>query len=176
MALLTVVLQDGPRERGMKRRGSHAAAAAVAVTILLGAGAWQAAASSVWAVVPTPNVGSDINELAASSALSSTDAWAVGFFRSSNRYRTLTEHWDGTLWSILPSPNVGTAGTRSSPCPPPGKPLFQAAAANLNPWTEAKVDTRNPERGPMLIIAGELSHTVPRAISNAPCQRQRRVD
>ena len=36
--------------------------------------------------------------------------------------------------------------------PAAGKPLFQAAAANLNPWTEAKVDTKNPERGPLLLI------------------------
>ena len=35
--------------------------------------------------------------------------------------------------------------------PAPGAPLFQAAAANLNPWTEVKVDTKNPERGPLLI-------------------------
>src|SRR6266542_3244174 len=39
--------------------------------------------------------------------------------------------------------------------PTPGKPLFQAATANLNPWTEAKVDTANPGRGPLLIISGE---------------------
>jgi non-heme chloroperoxidase len=32
--------------------------------------------------------------------------------------------------------------------PASGAPLFQAAAANLNPWTEAKVDTDNPKRGP----------------------------
>src|ERR1700737_1380000 len=38
--------------------------------------------------------------------------------------------------------------------PASGAPLFQAAAANLNPWTEAKVDTRNPDRGPLLIING----------------------
>jgi pimeloyl-ACP methyl ester carboxylesterase len=38
--------------------------------------------------------------------------------------------------------------------PAAGAPLFQAAAANLNPWTEAKVDTENPERGPLLIISG----------------------
>jgi pimeloyl-ACP methyl ester carboxylesterase len=38
--------------------------------------------------------------------------------------------------------------------PAPGAPLFQSASANLNPWTEAKVDTRNPERGPLLIISG----------------------
>ena len=51
--------------------------------------------------------------------------------------------------------------------PAPGAPLFQAAAANLNPWTEAKVDTENPDRGPLLIISGENDHTVPWAIANA---------
>src|SRR5205814_8794217 len=42
----------------------------------------------------------------------------------------------------------------------PGEPLFQAAAANFNPWSEAKVDTKNPERGPMLIISADTDHTV----------------
>jgi pimeloyl-ACP methyl ester carboxylesterase len=56
--------------------------------------------------------------------------------------------------------------------PAAGKPLFQAAAANLNPWTEAKVDTRNPERGPLLIISGEKDHTVPWAIANASFKQQ----
>jgi pimeloyl-ACP methyl ester carboxylesterase len=51
--------------------------------------------------------------------------------------------------------------------PAPGEPLFQAAAANLNPWTEAKVDTKNPSRGPMLIIAGGEDHTVPVSISKS---------
>ena len=45
--------------------------------------------------------------------------------------------------------------------PTSGAPLFQAATANLNPWTEAKVDTKNPERGPLLITSGEKDHTVP---------------
>jgi non-heme chloroperoxidase len=36
--------------------------------------------------------------------------------------------------------------------PTPGKPLFQAAA-NLKPWTEDKVDTKNPDRGPLLLIS-----------------------
>jgi non-heme chloroperoxidase len=56
--------------------------------------------------------------------------------------------------------------------PTPGKPLFQAASANLNPWTEAKVDTHNPDRGPLLIISGEQDHTVPWAIANASFQQQ----
>jgi hypothetical protein len=51
--------------------------------------------------------------------------------------------------------------------PAPGLPLFQAAAANLNPWTEAKVDTESQDRGPLLLISGEKDHTVPWAITNA---------
>jgi non-heme chloroperoxidase len=56
----------------------------------------------------------------------------------------------------------------------PGAPLFQAATANLNPWTEARVDSRNPGRGPLLIISGEKDHTVPWAIANASFKKQRR--
>jgi pimeloyl-ACP methyl ester carboxylesterase len=54
-----------------------------------------------------------------------------------------------------------------------GAPLFQAATANLNPWTEAKVDTENPDRGPLLIMSGEKDHTVPWAISNASYKQQK---
>ena len=66
------------------------------------------------------------------------------------------------------------SSTRRTPCRRPGEPLFQAAAANLNPWTEAKVDTKNPERGPLLILDGELDHTVPWSIANASYKRQKR--
>ena len=58
--------------------------------------------------------------------------------------------------------------------PASGAPIFQAAAANLNPWTEAKVDTTNPDRGPLLIIDGEKDNTVPWAIANASFKRQKR--
>lgn len=53
-------------------------------------------------------------------------------------------------------------------------PLFQAATANLNPWTEAKVDTNNPDRGPLLIISGEKDNTVPWAIANPSFKKQQR--
>jgi len=56
----------------------------------------------------------------------------------------------------------------------PGVALMQMANANLNPWTEAKLDPANPERGPLLIIDGEKDHTVPWAIANASYKRQRR--
>jgi pimeloyl-ACP methyl ester carboxylesterase len=58
--------------------------------------------------------------------------------------------------------------------PASGKPLFQAAAANLNPWTEDTVDTQNPARGPLLIISGEKDHTVPPAIAEASYKREKR--
>ena len=56
----------------------------------------------------------------------------------------------------------------------PGSALMQMANANVNPWTEAKVDTKNPDRGPLLILDGEKDHTVPWAIANASYKRQRR--
>jgi pimeloyl-ACP methyl ester carboxylesterase len=51
--------------------------------------------------------------------------------------------------------------------PAAGKPLFQSATANLNPWTEAKVDSHAADRGPLLVVAGEKDHTVPPAICKA---------
>ena len=56
----------------------------------------------------------------------------------------------------------------------PGVALIQMASANLNPFTEAKVDTKNPERGPLLIIEGDDDHTVHPAIAKAACKRQKR--
>jgi len=58
--------------------------------------------------------------------------------------------------------------------PAAGMPLFQAATANLNPWTEAKVDTKNPERGPLLLIGGKSEHTVPLSIVHADLKLQQR--
>ena len=55
-----------------------------------------------------------------------------------------------------------------------GIALAQMGNANLNPWTQAKVDTKNPDRGPLLIIEGEKDHTVPWAIADAAYKRQRR--
>ena len=60
--------------------------------------------------------------------------------------------------------------------PGSGAPIFQAAAPNLNPWTEAKVDTKNPERGPLLIISADNDHTVPWAIANAAYKKQQKND
>jgi pimeloyl-ACP methyl ester carboxylesterase len=58
--------------------------------------------------------------------------------------------------------------------PASGAPLFQAASANLNPWTEAQVDTKHPDRGPRVLISGEKDNTVPWAIANASYKKQKR--
>ena len=55
----------------------------------------------------------------------------------------------------------------------PGVALMQMANANVNPFTEAKVDPKNPDRGPLLIIDGEKDHTVPWAIANAAYKKQK---
>jgi pimeloyl-ACP methyl ester carboxylesterase len=57
--------------------------------------------------------------------------------------------------------------------PGSGTALFQAAAANINPRTEDRLDPRNPERGPLLLIAGEKDHTVPLAVVRAAYDLQK---
>jgi non-heme chloroperoxidase len=54
----------------------------------------------------------------------------------------------------------------------PGKPIFQAAMANLNPGAETQADTKNPARGPLLIFTGEADHAVPPAMSRAAYKKQ----
>jgi non-heme chloroperoxidase len=58
--------------------------------------------------------------------------------------------------------------------PGSGTPIFQAATANLNPWTEAKVKSKNPDRGPLLILEGEKDNTVPMKIARASYKKQKR--
>jgi non-heme chloroperoxidase len=55
-----------------------------------------------------------------------------------------------------------------------GLALVQMGNANLNPWTQAKVNTKHPDRGPLLILDGEKDHTVPWAIAHGAYKRQRR--
>src|SRR5438045_3059666 len=47
-----------------------------------------------WSIVPSPNVGSGNNSLASVAAISANDVWAVGYYTLTDRYQTLTEHWD----------------------------------------------------------------------------------
>ncbi|MDN3029025.1 alpha/beta hydrolase [Streptomyces sp. S.PB5] len=57
--------------------------------------------------------------------------------------------------------------------PAPGKPLYEAAAANFNPHSPAKVDTDNNGRGPLLLISGGKDHTVPEVVTRATLKQYR---
>jgi non-heme chloroperoxidase len=92
-----------------------------------------------------------------------------------NRHRAVPLTYDQFRYSFANAVDEDTAKElyENYSVPGAGQPLFQSAAANLNPWTEAKVDSKNPDRGPMLIIAADSDHTVPTAISKAAYKKQR---
>lgn len=56
--------------------------------------------------------------------------------------------------------------------PAPGRPLFQAATANFNPWAKTKANKKNADRGPMLVVTGENDNIVPFAMANAAYKKQ----
>jgi len=60
--------------------------------------------------------------------------------------------------------------------PAPGKPLYEAAAANFNPHSPAKVDTENSGRGPLLLMSGGKDHTVPETVTRATLKQYRHSD
>ena len=109
---------------------------------------------------------------------SSWDRWAELFEQAG--YAAVTPSWPDdpeTIDEARAHPEVfagKTLGQVADHVAAPGAPLFQAATANLNPRTEVKVDTKNPARGPLLIISGEKDNTVPWAIANASYKRQKR--
>jgi non-heme chloroperoxidase len=93
-----------------------------------------------------------------------------------NRHRAVPLTFDQFRYSFanVVSEDEAKALFETFAVPAPGAPLFQAADANLNPWTEAKVDSENPDRGPMLVISGDKDHTVPPAVSHAAFKKQER--
>jgi len=93
-----------------------------------------------------------------------------------NKKRSVMLTYDQFRYGFVNAVNESEARSLYDDFPVPGSgiPLFQAAFANVNPSTEASVDSKNPSRGPMKIISGEKDHTVPWAIANASFKRQRR--
>lgn len=100
-------------------------------------------------------------------------SWPVlGNPANRNRAVPLTEEQFRFAFANAVGPDEAQQLYRGFAVPAPGAPLFQAATANLNPWTEAQADTLNQERGPLLVIAGQKDHTVPWAIANASFRQQ----
>ncbi len=66
--------------------------------------------SSQFEYMPSPNSGSNVNQLTGLAVVSTNDIWAVGYYYDSGSVnQTLTEHWNGTTWTIVPSPNAGSS-------------------------------------------------------------------
>jgi pimeloyl-ACP methyl ester carboxylesterase len=57
--------------------------------------------------------------------------------------------------------------------PAPGRPLFEAAAANFSLHSPARVNTIIETRGPLLLIMGGQDHTVPEAITKSTLRQYR---
>jgi pimeloyl-ACP methyl ester carboxylesterase len=127
-----------------KLLGMNLAAAAVAID-----------AAQIKGVLPLPL-----------SALHST----LPVFRNpANRHRAValtSDQFRFSFGNALPPEESDTLFERWA-IPAPGKPLFEAAAANFSPHSPAKVDTGNEERGPLLLIMGGKDHTVPESITEA---------
>jgi hypothetical protein len=90
------------------------------------------AQASLFTVQKTPSPNLHGNSLNAVAAVSTTDAWAVGYQNDNNlnESRTLIQHWNGTSWATVQSPNPGnTAGCRNSNT---GNVLNAVAAVNAN--------------------------------------------
>src|SRR5438046_1936522 len=100
----------------MRRGAIRVAALASTLALAWASVAGTAAAATLWTRVPSPNIGTLANALASVSALSSSEAWAVGVRQtdSSGDFATLAEHWDGTAWTVQTSPNTGLTDRLSS--------------------------------------------------------------
>jgi len=100
-------------------------------------------------------------------------SWAV-LGNPANRHRAVPLSYEQFRYAFANAVSEDEAQQlyRTYAVPASGAPLFQAAVANINPWTEAQVDTLNAERGPLLIVSGEKDHIVPWAVANASFRQQ----
>lgn len=91
-----------------------------------------------------------------------------------NRHRAIPLTYDQFRFAFASAVSADEAAAlyQEFAVPAAGQPLFQAAAANLNPWTEVKVDHDNPDRGPLLIIEGTADNTSPPTINRAAFKLQ----
>ncbi|WP_436535055.1 alpha/beta hydrolase [Actinoplanes sp. HUAS TT8] len=128
----------------------------------LGAGAVAIDAAQIKGVLPLPL-----------SALHST---LPVFKNPANRHRAVSltaEQFRYSFGNTLP-PEESDALHERWAIPAPGKPLFEAAAANFLLHSPAAVNTGNEDRGPLLLIAGGKDHTVPEVITRATAKQYRK--
>jgi pimeloyl-ACP methyl ester carboxylesterase len=107
--------------------------------------------------------------------LSALRATLPVFKNPANRHRAVSltaEQFRFAFGNAIPAEESDALFDRWA-IPAPGKPLFEAAAANFNPHSPAKVDTGNSGRGPLLLVMGGKDHTVPEAVTRATLKQYR---
>lgn len=110
--------------------------------------------------------------------LSALKATLPVFRNPANRHRAVSltaEQFRFAFGNAIP-PEESDALFERWTIPAPGKPLFEAAAANFNPHSPAKVDTANSGRGPLLLVTGGKDNTVPEAVTRATLKQYRHSD
>jgi pimeloyl-ACP methyl ester carboxylesterase len=136
-----------------KLLGQDVAAAAVAID-----------AAQIKGVLPLP--------------LSALRATLPVFKNPANRHRAVSltpEQFRYAFGNAIPEEESNELFDRWA-IPAPGKPLYEAAAANFNPHSPAKVNTANEMRGPLLLIMGGRDHTVPESVTRATLKQYRHSD
>jgi pimeloyl-ACP methyl ester carboxylesterase len=103
-------------------------------------------------------------------------AHLAGIAEALQRRPALIGHaFGGLIAQILAGRGLSAATVAIDPAPfRGGRPIARDAAANLDPWTEAGVDTEAAARGPLLLICGARDHIVPPSLTSAACERQQR--
>jgi pimeloyl-ACP methyl ester carboxylesterase len=84
-----------------------------------------------------------------------------------NRNRTveLTRKQFHYAFTNTMSENEARAAYDRYEVPGPGRPVFQAAFANLNPRAATRVDFHKDDRPPLLVMGNDRDHTVPASVS-----------
>jgi pimeloyl-ACP methyl ester carboxylesterase len=107
--------------------------------------------------------------------LSSLKSTLPVFKNPANKHRAvmLTPEQFGYAFGNALSPEESDALFDRWAVPAPGRPLFEAATANFSPHSPDKVDTKNSDRGPLLLVMGGQDHTVPEAITKSTLKQYR---
>jgi alpha-beta hydrolase superfamily lysophospholipase len=108
--------------------------------------------------------------------LSQIRALSPVLLNPANRKRTVAltlEQFRYGFANVMSDDEVRDAYERYA-IPTPGRPVFQAGLASLNPKAATKVNYRNDTRAPLLLISGAEDHTVPTSVIKSNYRKYRR--
>lgn len=98
---------------------------------------------TAWTRVPSPDPAGGANVLRGVSAISPTDAWAVGYTEATSHQNAVILHWNGTTWSQVAS-NTGL---------PDAQLISVAGTSGLDAWAVGMTNpsTCSPKCGTLIL-------------------------